>query len=70
MHKISVLLLFSLILMSFAANAFMPSYDDDIAEFYDDAGEETETVPESRNITVSVWLNKGTKYNPTIAVKR
>ena len=29
MHKISVLLLFSLILMSFAANAFMPSYDDD-----------------------------------------
>ena len=47
-----------------------PSDDDRIAEFYDDEGKETETVPESRNITVSAWLNSGRKYKPAIAVKR
>ncbi len=46
-----------------------PSEDDEVAEFYDGKGEETETVPESKNITVSAWLNKGRIYRPKIAVK-
>ena len=46
-----------------------PSDDDGIAEFYDDEGAEIETVPESRNITVSAWLNEGRKYQPKIAIK-
>ena len=45
------------------------SEDDKIAEFYDDTGAEILTVPSSRKITVSVWLNQGVKYNPVIAVK-
>ena len=46
------------------------SEDDKIAEFYDDTGAEILTVPSSRKITVSVWLNQGVKYNPVIAVKQ
>ena len=53
----------------YLANADEPSDDDEIAEFYDDTGTETSVVPESRNITVSIWLNKGTIYSPVIAVK-
>ena len=45
------------------------SEDDEIAEFYDDAGAEIDTVPSSRKITVSAWFNKGVKYYPVIAVK-
>ena len=45
------------------------SEDDEIAEFYDEAGAEIETVPDSRKIVVSVWLNEGVKYSPVIAVK-
>lgn len=45
------------------------SEDDEIAEFYDDAGAEIDTVPSSRKITVSAWLNEGVKYYPVIAVK-
>lgn len=45
------------------------SEDDTIAEFYDEAGAEVETVPESRKVVVSVWLNEGVKYAPVIAVK-
>ena len=46
------------------------SEDDEIAEFYDEAGAEILTVPSSRKITVSVWLNEGVKYHPVIAVKQ
>ena len=45
------------------------SDDDEIAEFYDEAGAEILTVPSSRKIVVSVWLNEGVKYCPVIAVK-
>ena len=45
------------------------SEDDEIAEFYDDAGAEISAVPSSRKITVSAWFNKGVKYYPVIAVK-
>lgn len=46
-----------------------PSEDDYIAEFYDDTGAEIISVPESRNITVSAWLNKGRIYQPSVAVR-
>ena len=46
------------------------SDDDEIAEFYDESGKEIESVPESRNITVSAWFNEGVIYEPVIAVKR
>ena len=45
------------------------SDDDEIAEFYDEAGAEIDAVPEGRRISVSVWLNEGVKYSPVIAVK-
>lgn len=45
------------------------SEDDEIAEFYDGTGAEIDTVPSSRKITVSAWLNEGVKYYPVIAVK-
>ncbi len=44
--------------------------DDEIAEFYDESGAEIESVPDSRKITVSVWLTEGVTYEPIIAVKR
>ena len=53
----------------YLANADEPSEDDDIAEFYDDTGTETSVVPESRNITVSIWLNEEVTYSPVIVVK-
>lgn len=53
----------------YVANCSEPSSDDDIAEFYDDEGEEILHVPENRKITVSVWLNPGRHYEPTIAIK-
>ncbi|MBQ7154690.1 MAG: putative Ig domain-containing protein [Synergistaceae bacterium] len=51
------------------ANSSDPSDDDNIAEFFDEEGREISCVPESRKITVSVWLNEGRVYNPVIAVK-
>ena len=51
------------------ANSDKPSEDDDIAEFYDEAGVEISAVPENRRIIISIWLNAGTGYNPVIAVK-
>ena len=53
----------------YAANSDSPSEDDSIAEFYDDAGNEISAVPENRRITISIWLNPETTYNPVIAVK-
>lgn len=47
-----------------------PSEDDEIAEFADETGRETDTVPESREVTVSAWLNKGKTYSPVICVRR
>ena len=43
-----------------------PSDDDEIAEFYDETGEEITAVPENRLITISIWLNPGTVYKPQI----
>ena len=53
----------------YIANSDKPSEDDNIAEFYDDTGNEITEVPENRRITVSIWLNPETVYNPVIAVK-
>lgn len=52
------------------ANSSEPSDDDDIAEFYDTDGEEIDSVPEDRKISVSVWLNEGVTYKPAIAAER
>lgn len=53
----------------YIANSERPSDDDEIAEFFDDTGKEITTVPESRKISVSVWLNAETIYKPAIAIK-
>ena len=52
------------------ANSSKSSDDDFIAEFYDYDGEEIDSVPEDRLITVSAWLNKDAVYRPVIAVKK
>ena len=54
----------------YIANSERPSDDDEIAEFFDDTGKEITAVPESRKITLSVWLNEGVVYSPAIAVKK
>lgn len=54
----------------YMAGSDKPSDDDEIAEFYDDTGKEITAVPESRLITISIWLNPGTVYKPVIAVTR
>ena len=46
-----------------------PSSDDEIAEFYDESGEEIETLPDNHKFTVSAWFNEGITYKPVIAVK-
>ncbi len=43
--------------------------DDDIVDFYDEAGAEIKGVPASRKIVASPWLNEGVTYTPVIAVK-
>ena len=40
-----------------------------IVEFFDENGAEIDSVPESRNVVVSVWFNAKTIYNPALAVK-
>ena len=45
-----------------------PSEDDEIAEFYDEDGEEISTVPDNHKIILSAWFNKGIIYEPVIAV--
>ena len=52
------------------ANSSEPSEDDKIAEFFDEAGQEINAVPENRRLSISVWLNAGRIYKPAIAVKR
>ena len=46
------------------------SSDDEIVEFFDEDGQEITGVPESRKVTVSVWLRAGVTYRPVIAVKQ
>ena len=57
-------------LLVWLANSDAPSDDDSIAEFFDEDGREIDCVPESRKISVSVWLNAGKVYKPAIAVRR
>ena len=45
------------------------STDDEIAEFFDEAGADIETVPASRKIVVSPWLEAEVTYAPVIVVK-
>ncbi|MBQ7544552.1 MAG: putative Ig domain-containing protein [Synergistaceae bacterium] len=52
------------------ARSSEPSEDDNIAEFFDEDGRDTDIVPESRKVNVSVWLRGGVTYKPAIAVKR
>ena len=53
----------------YLAGSSEPSADDVIAEFYDESGKETDRVPESRTLTVSVWLDKDRTYTPSLAVR-
>ncbi|MBQ9390007.1 MAG: hypothetical protein IJU07_07540, partial [Synergistaceae bacterium] len=53
----------------YIANSSEPSGDDEIAEFFDETGKETSEVPESRHITISIWLRKNVIYNPAVAVR-
>ena len=46
------------------------SEDDEIAEFFDEDGQEITGVPESRRVSISVWLREGVTYRPVIAVKQ
>ncbi len=46
------------------------SDDDEIAEFYDEEGQEITGVPESHRVSISVWLTEGVTYRPVIAVKQ
>ena len=52
------------------ANSEEPSADDGIAEFFTEDGQEIDSVPESKKVNVSAWLNEGVIYRPVIAVKR
>lgn len=45
------------------------SEDDEIADFYDEAGAPIENVPASLKVKVSAWLRAGVTYEPVIAVK-
>ena len=57
-----------LVWLAFPRNA-ESSEDDEIAEFFDEDGQEITGVPESHVVNVSVWLNEGVIYAPVIAVK-
>lgn len=46
-----------------------PSDDDDIVEFYDEAGAEIEAVPANHKVVASPWLDAEVTYAPVIAVK-
>ena len=52
------------------ANSSEPSDDDNIAEFFDDNGQEIDVVPENRKINISVWLNAERIYKPAVIVRR
>ena len=56
--------------LMYLAGSSEPSEDNAIAEFSDETGEEVSVVPESREVTVSVWLNKDRIYTPSLAVRK
>ena len=43
--------------------------DDEIVDFYDEAGAPIEEVPAGKNITAAPWLRAGVTYQPVIAVE-
>ena len=43
--------------------------DDEIVDFYDDAGAPVEGVPASHKIIASPWLREGVTYEPVIAIE-
>ena len=45
------------------------SEDDDIVDFYDEAGALVEGVPASHKIIASPWLREGVTYAPVIAIE-
>ena len=53
----------------FAFPKAAPSEDDEIVDFYDEAGTPVEGVPASHKIIASPWLNAEVTYAPVIAVK-
>ena len=57
-----------LVWLAFPQNA-EDSEDDKIADFYDEAGNPIEEVPDGRKITVSAWLRNGVKYEPVICAE-
>ena len=56
--------------LMYLAGSSEPCEDDEIVEFFDAEGAETDVVPDDRRLTLSVWLNPGRTYKPSIAVKR
>ncbi len=46
-----------------------PSEDDEIIDFCDSNGEDTETVPENHIVVASPWLRENVIYAPVIMVK-
>ncbi len=52
------------------ANSDEHSDDDNIAEFFDESGQEIDCVPENRKVNVSARLNAGKTYTPAVAVRR
>ncbi|MBQ7220324.1 MAG: hypothetical protein IJS28_05020 [Synergistaceae bacterium] len=46
-----------------------PSEDDEIVDFYDEAGAPVEGVPASHKIIASPWLREGVTYEPVIAIE-
>ena len=57
-----------LVWFAFPRNA-AASEDDEIAEFYDEAGAEIEVVPAERKVVPAAWFNAEVTYAPVIAVK-
>lgn len=46
-----------------------PTEDDEIIDIYDEAGAETDSVPESHTVVISPWFREGVTYAPVLAVK-
>ena len=53
----------------YLAGSNEPSDDDTIAEFFDETGKEVSAVPETRKVTVSVWLKENRIYTPSLAIR-
>ena len=57
-----------LIWIPFPKNA-EPSEDDEIVDFYDEAGAPVEGVPASHKVIASPWLRENVTYEPVIAIE-